>query len=184
MRERRATRTVAGYSRSGGFVGERIGRDLAVAAEPTAGQLGRTLAALFLPGVGTGVGARPARLDVLVMAGVLLSALHVERHGGLRGALGRSRGAPAPARARADRRGGAARGGGTLIEQLEVWEAAGLDHLLLEDGGRIHSATLTALEAACSGTVTIVGRSERELLVRLGGDPACRRGALALGRLQ
>ena len=72
---------------------------------------------------------------------------------------------------------------GTPIEQLAVWDAAGFDHLLLEDGGRIHGGTLTAVEDACPGTVTIVARTERELLVRLGGDPACRAGVLARGTL-
>ena len=72
---------------------------------------------------------------------------------------------------------------GTPIEQLAVWDAAGFDHLLLEDGGRIHGGTLTAVEDACPGTVTIVARTERELLVRLGGDPACRAVVLARGTL-
>jgi hypothetical protein len=72
---------------------------------------------------------------------------------------------------------------GTSIEQLAVWEAAGFDHLLLEDGGRIHGNTLNALEAACPGSVTIVARTERELLVRLGDDGGCRAGVLARGQL-
>jgi hypothetical protein len=72
---------------------------------------------------------------------------------------------------------------GTPIEQLAVWEAAGLDHLLLEDGGRIHGGTLTAVEAACPGSVTIVARGEREMLVRLEDDGGCRAGVLARGAL-
>ena len=279
----------------GGFLGERIGRDLSVAVDvlvATGGQLGRTLAALFLPGAGTGVGAGVALpvLTVLIAGGVALvrrsptgglafflllvevwlwpfqatrllvpvlplaviglacavaygTELTAKRPRARIAVLGvaalatgafavasmirmesgdvtdryliRTRilaeaielieltppdaivGAPelwavvplltgrrsAPSAPFQPDPLGRRPSAGTPIEQLEVWEAAGLDHLLLEDGGRIHSATLTALEAACPGTVTIFGRGERQLLVRLGGDPACRRGVLALGRL-
>jgi hypothetical protein len=72
---------------------------------------------------------------------------------------------------------------GTPIEQLAVWEAADLDHLLLEDGGRIHGGALTALEGVCPGSVRIVARTERELLVRLQDDGGCRAAVLAGGRL-
>ncbi|NNM33309.1 MAG: hypothetical protein HKO53_09595 [Gemmatimonadetes bacterium] len=39
--------------------------------------------------------------------------------------------------------------GGTPGQQVELWRAAGLDHLLVEHGGNVHGPALDALEAEC-----------------------------------
>ena len=39
--------------------------------------------------------------------------------------------------------------GGTPQQQIDLWRAAGLDHLLVEHGGNVHGPTLEALEATC-----------------------------------
>ena len=39
-----------------------------------------------------------------------------------------------------------------------MWRAAGLNHLILEQGGQIHGAALDALEAECPGAVNILAR--------------------------
>lgn len=62
---------------------------------------------------------------------------------------------------------------GSPDQQLSLWRATGVDHVLLEQGGAVHGETLNQLEARCPGTVTIVDRPEGMLLVRLDWAPAC-----------
>jgi hypothetical protein len=56
---------------------------------------------------------------------------------------------------------------GTPDQQLAVWRAAGLNHLILEQGGQIHGAALDALEAECPGAVNILARMPPQMLVRI-----------------
>jgi hypothetical protein len=62
---------------------------------------------------------------------------------------------------------------GTPEEQLAMWWAVGVDHVLLEQGGQIHGAALDLLERHCPGAVGIVARMPPQILVRLSWDAAC-----------
>ena len=64
---------------------------------------------------------------------------------------------------------------GTPEQQFRLWAAAGIDHLLLEQGGTVHGEALNALEAACPGAVHLLDSRPGLLLVRLAWDDACRR---------
>ena len=47
--------------------------------------------------------------------------------------------------------------GGTPDQQIQLWTTAGIDHLLVEHGGRVHGDALTRLEESCSqGTVQVL----------------------------
>ncbi|HSW28718.1 MAG TPA: hypothetical protein VLH75_04395 [Longimicrobiales bacterium] len=62
---------------------------------------------------------------------------------------------------------------GTAEEQLALWWAVGVDHVLLEQGGQIHGAALDLLQARCPGSVAILARMPPQLVVRLSWDEAC-----------
>jgi len=64
---------------------------------------------------------------------------------------------------------------GTPLEQLSLWWTAGVDHVLLEQGGRVHGAALDLLEERCPGSVHILARMPPQMLVRLTWDDACAR---------
>lgn len=64
---------------------------------------------------------------------------------------------------------------GTPREQLDTWWRAGVDHVLLEQGGQIHGDALNLLEERCPGSVTILARMRPQILVRLSWDAACAR---------
>jgi hypothetical protein len=63
---------------------------------------------------------------------------------------------------------------GTPEEQFELWTAAGITQLLLEQGAAIHGEALDALEAACPGAVGVLDVRPGQIFVRLGWDEACR----------
>ncbi|MDP2958460.1 MAG: hypothetical protein Q8N53_18680 [Longimicrobiales bacterium] len=67
---------------------------------------------------------------------------------------------------------------GTPEEQLAMWWRAGVDHVLLEQGGQIHGDALNLLEQRCPGSVGILARMPPQMVVRLSWDDAC---AAALG---
>ncbi len=67
---------------------------------------------------------------------------------------------------------------GTPRQQLETWWAAGVDHVLLEQGGEIHGEALNLLESHCPGAVHVLARMPPQLLVRLDWGTEC---AVALG---
>jgi hypothetical protein len=67
---------------------------------------------------------------------------------------------------------------GTVSQQIAVWDAAGVDHLLLEHGGAMHRSALEAVESACPGSIRVLGRVDDLALVRLDGEPACRRNLI------
>lgn len=56
---------------------------------------------------------------------------------------------------------------GTPQEQLNLWREAGLDHVLLEQGGQIHGDALNLQEERCPGSVRILARMPPQMLVRL-----------------
>jgi len=64
--------------------------------------------------------------------------------------------------------------GGTPEQQIQLWRTAGIDHLLVEHGGRVHGPALTRMEAACPpGTVRVLASFPGPgYLVRL--DPGAR----------
>jgi hypothetical protein len=62
---------------------------------------------------------------------------------------------------------------GTPGEQLDLWWTAGVNHLLLEQGGKIHGEALNLLEASCPGDVLILARMDAQMLVRLQWDADC-----------
>jgi hypothetical protein len=64
---------------------------------------------------------------------------------------------------------------GSPAEQLEIWWLAGVDHVLLEQGGLIHGEALNRLEEACPGAVTVLARMPPQMLVRVVWDDACAR---------
>ena len=61
---------------------------------------------------------------------------------------------------------------GTPDRQLELWAAAGVDHLVLEQGGQIHGAALDMLEARCPGAVDVLALMPPQTLVRISWE-AC-----------
>jgi hypothetical protein len=67
---------------------------------------------------------------------------------------------------------------GTPEQQLALWWEAGVDHLLLEQGGQVHGEALNLLEQRCPGRVTILARMPPQILVRIAWDGDC---AAALG---
>lgn len=69
---------------------------------------------------------------------------------------------------------------GTPEQQLALWWQAGVDHLLLEQGGQIHGEALNRLEAACPGDVRILARLVPQILVRIDWAEECAR-RLGLG---
>ena len=63
---------------------------------------------------------------------------------------------------------------GTNREQFQVWNAAGIEYLLLENAGRIHKEALDELDARCPGSVELLASWGGGLLVRLDWDEDCR----------
>ena len=68
---------------------------------------------------------------------------------------------------------------GTSQEQFEVWTAAGIEYVLLENAGRIHQEALDELDARCPGSVELLASWGGGMLVRLDWDEACRSKVLA-----
>ncbi len=68
---------------------------------------------------------------------------------------------------------------GTNREQFEVWDAAGIEYVVLEHGGRIHKDALDELDARCPGSVELLASWGGGMLVRLDWDDACRSAVLA-----
>jgi hypothetical protein len=66
---------------------------------------------------------------------------------------------------------------GTPEEQISLWRAVGIDHLLLEQGGVLQGAALDRLEAECAGTVLVLARMPPLLVVRLVWDSTCEGGS-------
>lgn len=65
---------------------------------------------------------------------------------------------------------------GTPLEQYRIWQAAGIDHLLVEHGGRVHGEALDRLDQLCpGGAVGVLTIIPGQVLVRLAWDEACRR---------
>jgi hypothetical protein len=64
---------------------------------------------------------------------------------------------------------------GSPRDQLDIWWGAGVDHVLLEQGGQIHGEALNLLEERCPGTVNILARMPPQLLVGLTWDADCAR---------
>ena len=62
---------------------------------------------------------------------------------------------------------------GTADEQIALWRAAGIDHLLLEQAGRLHGAALDQIEADCPGAVVVLARMESAMVVRLDWAEGC-----------
>lgn len=56
---------------------------------------------------------------------------------------------------------------GSPEEQERLWRSVGIDHLLLEQGGMLHGATLDRLEERCPGMVRVLARAPPMLMVRL-----------------
>ena len=69
---------------------------------------------------------------------------------------------------------------GAPEDQLALWWGAGVDHLLLEQGGRIHGDALNLIEERCPGEVGVLATMPPQMLVRLEWDESCA-AALGLG---
>lgn len=67
---------------------------------------------------------------------------------------------------------------GTPREQIALWWDAGIDHLLMEQGGQLHGDALNLIEERCPGAVGVLATMPPQMLVRLEWDEAC---AAALG---
>jgi hypothetical protein len=64
--------------------------------------------------------------------------------------------------------------GGTVGEQVELWIAVGVTHLVVEHGGDVHGAALDRIDALCSpGTVELLDNQPGQFLVALNWDAAC-----------
>jgi hypothetical protein len=62
---------------------------------------------------------------------------------------------------------------GTPEQQLQLWWDYRVDHVLLEQNGRIHGDALNLLENTCPGTVFVLAKMSAEMLVQLKWDEAC-----------
>ncbi|NNM32087.1 MAG: hypothetical protein HKO53_03430, partial [Gemmatimonadetes bacterium] len=62
---------------------------------------------------------------------------------------------------------------GTVDEQLDLWRALGIDHLLLEQNGVLHSDALDVVEASCPGAVVVLARMQSQMVVRIDLDEEC-----------
>lgn len=62
---------------------------------------------------------------------------------------------------------------GTAEEQIALWRALRIDHLLLEQNGVLHQAALDRIEEACPGSVVILARMTSAMVVRLAWTDAC-----------
>lgn len=56
---------------------------------------------------------------------------------------------------------------GSPEAQERLWRSAGIEYLLLEQGGLLHGATLDRLEARCPGAIAVLARVPPMLVVRL-----------------
>lgn len=65
---------------------------------------------------------------------------------------------------------------GTPDEQIELWRAAGIDHLVLEQAGQLHSAALDQLEDGCPGSVFVLAQMRGSLIVYIDWDADCDNG--------
>jgi hypothetical protein len=63
---------------------------------------------------------------------------------------------------------------GSPEEQYELWHTAGVTHLLVEHGGRVHGEALDRVDATCPGAVQVLDMKPRQILVRLAWDDSCR----------
>ncbi len=69
---------------------------------------------------------------------------------------------------------------GTPEEQYEIWIAAGVSHILVEHGGRVHGEALDRIDALCApGTIELLDNQPGRYLVALNWDEGCQ--ALVLG---
>lgn len=62
---------------------------------------------------------------------------------------------------------------GTPDDQLRLWLAQGVTHLLLEQGGQVHGEALNRLEEACPGAATIPARLPPQMIVRIEWTEGC-----------
>ena len=68
---------------------------------------------------------------------------------------------------------------GTPAEQYHLWMEAGLTHILVEHGGRVHGEALDLLDALCPGEgVRLLVNRPGQFLVELAWDEACRERVL------
>jgi hypothetical protein len=56
---------------------------------------------------------------------------------------------------------------GSPEAQERLWRSAGIEYLLLEQGGLLHGATLDGIEARCPGAVAVLARVPPMMVVRL-----------------
>lgn len=59
---------------------------------------------------------------------------------------------------------------GSPDAQERLWRSAGIEYLLLEQGGLLHGATLDRMEEGCPGMVQVLARTPPMLVVRLVWD--------------
>lgn len=65
---------------------------------------------------------------------------------------------------------------GTPDEQITLWRDLGIDHLVLEQAGQLHSAALDQLEEACPQRVFILAQMPGSMIVYLDWASACGEG--------
>jgi hypothetical protein len=64
--------------------------------------------------------------------------------------------------------------GGTVQEQVELWIASGVTHILVEHGGMVHGDALDRIDALCpTGTVQLLDDQPGQALVALRWDSSC-----------
>ncbi|MEM7417825.1 MAG: hypothetical protein AAF389_20210 [Gemmatimonadota bacterium] len=62
---------------------------------------------------------------------------------------------------------------GTPDEQIELWQASGIDHLVLEQAGQLHSDALDQIEAACPNSVFVLAQMPGSLIVYIDWESVC-----------
>ena len=68
---------------------------------------------------------------------------------------------------------------GTPREQFEVWNAAEISYVVLENAGRVHKEAMDDLDSRCPGAVELLASWSGGMLVRLRWDEDCRSRVLA-----
>ncbi len=68
---------------------------------------------------------------------------------------------------------------GTPVEQFEVWSAAGIEYVVLENAGVVHLEAMDELEARCPGAVQLQASWGGGMLVHLEWDDTCRASLLS-----
>ena len=73
---------------------------------------------------------------------------------------------------------------GSNQEQFEVWQAAGIEYVVLENAGRVHKEAVDELDVRCPEAVELIASWRGGMLIRLDWDDQCRTKVLTAPQTQ